>query len=225
MRISYERGEFTEKLNALKQKIFGSTEIVLHRTEIVRAIKPFECLKDDGLRTQFNQCLLELLESASYKVITVTIDKKEHKNRYQVWQAYPYHYCLTALLERYVLWLRGANSCGDVMIESRGEKDNRKLEASYSRLYLGGTDWVGYKAFQNRLTTRKLKIEEKARNIAGLQLSELLANPSMWLMICEKSKCEMLSPFGIQVASILKKSKYRRRYDGVIAGIGTKWLP
>ncbi len=168
---------------------------------------------------------MKLLDETSYRVITVVIDKKDHKDRYQVWQAYPYHYCLMALMERYVMWLHGAGACGDVLVESRGEKDNRKLQESYSRLYGKGTEWVGPKFFQCCLSTKELKIKDKRANVSGLQLAEMIANPSMWSLICEKTGQPMTSRFGAQIVEILKRSKYRRKYNGQIAGIGTKWLP
>lgn len=182
-------------------------------------------MQDDQLRAQFDEELLVLLESSSYRVITVVIDKLEHRNRYLRWQAYPYHYCLMALLERYVLWLELAGSCGDVMAESRGKKENRQLSESFSRLYSRGTDYVSAKTFQSRLSTRELKIKKKEANIAGLQLADLIANPSMRGIVCERTGTEMTAEFGIRVVRILKKNKYRRKYNGEITGVGTKWLP
>jgi hypothetical protein len=187
MRISRESGEFANALNTLKTSVFGNTNIVLHRTSIVTKRPPFDCLNDPDKCAEFDTGVLKLLEESSYRVITVVIDKKEHKGRYRVWQAYPYHYCLMALMERYVLWLQGAGTCGDVMAESRGEKDNRKLQESYERLYAKGTEYVGYKLFQQSLSTKELKIKDKRANVPGLQLADLIANPSMWFLISEKT--------------------------------------
>jgi len=225
MRIQHEAEFLTPQLDAIKKKIFGNVEVVLHRTEIVHRRNPFQCLEDRQIRAQFDEELLALLESSSYRVITVVIDKLEHKRRYLKWQAYPYHYCLMALLERYVLWLELAGSCGDVMIESRGRKENKQLSDSFARLYRNGTDYVSKKMFQNRLSTKELKIRSKQANIAGLQLADLIANPSMRSLVCERNDTQMTAEFGIRVVEILKKNKYRRKYNGEISGVGTKWLP
>jgi hypothetical protein len=225
MSIAHEQTVVEPALNILKARIFHDPNIVLHRTEIVYRRPPFECLEDVKLRTDFDQSILKLVENASYRVITVVIDKLEHTRRYQIWQANPYHYCLLALLERYVMWLQLANSYGDVMAESRGKKDNKKLCASYTRLFQKGTEYVGYKVFQQRLTSRELKIKEKSANVAGLQIADLIANPSMRSLICEKTGTTMRADFGMHVVSILKKNKYRRSSNGTIAGRGTKWLP
>jgi hypothetical protein len=225
MGIRHDREEFKEALDALKVSIFGRTDIILHRNEIVRQIGPFACLRDHALHAKFDAAALELVENSSYRVITVVIDKLEHKQQYLVWQAYPYHYCLMALLERYVIWLDGADSYGDVMTESRGKKDNKQLSESYQRLYDRGTDYVAKKEFQKRLTTRELKISEKSANVSGLQLADLLANPSMRSMICERYGTKMTAQFGWQIVEILKNDKYRRKHNGQIGGVGRKWLP
>ena len=225
MRIQHEAESLAPQLDAIKVRIFGTNEIVLHRTEIVYRRDPFRCLEDNQLRAQFDEEILALLESCSYRVITVVIDKLEHRRRYLRWQAYPYHYCLTALLERYVLWLELAGSCGDVMAESRGKKENKQLSESFVRLYARGTDYVSGKMFQQRLSTKELKIRSKHANIAGLQLADLIANPSMRALICERDGTKMNAEFGVRVVEILKKNKYRRKYNGEISGVGTKWLP
>jgi hypothetical protein len=225
MRIANEAGKFADDLHKVKIDIFGSRNVILHRTDITRKEPPFDCLKDTARCAEFDEAILKLLRDSSYRVITVVIDKKEHKNRYRTWQAYPYHYCLMALMERYVMLLQRAGSCGDVMAESRGENDNRKLQDSYARLYSKGTEWVGYKLFQQSLSTKELKIKDKKANIPGLQLADLIANPSMWSLICEKTNTQMISPFGAQIVEILRRNKYRRKFNGQIAGIGTKWLP
>jgi uncharacterized protein DUF3800 len=225
MGISYERDVLEPALNILKTRIFGTPNIVLHRTEMVYRRPPFENLDNDEVRSDFDKSALSIIENASYRVITVVIDKREHKRRYLVWHAYPYHYCMLALLERYVLWLKSAGSYGDVMAESRGKKDNKKLIESYARLYRGGTDFVDKKLFQQRLSTKELKIKDKRANVAGLQLADLLANPSMRAVICEKTHTQMTAGFGSQIVEILNRAKYRRRFDGVISGVGTKWLP
>jgi len=225
MRIGYERDTLEPALNILKIRIFGTAQIVLHRTEMVYKRPPFERLENEEIRADFDKSILSIIGKARYRVITIVMDKQEHRRRYVVWQAYPYHYCLLALLERYVLWLKSAGSCGDVMAESRGKKDNMKLVESYARLYKDGTTFVDKKLFQQHLSTKELKIKDKAANIAGLQLADLLANPSRRAIICEKTGEQMDRNFSSKVVEILNRAKYRRRFDGVITGVGTKWLP
>lgn len=225
MTLEYETGEFTIALNELKQDIFGTQDIVLHRREMLEAKPPFEKLADPAIRQQFNGRLLQLLTEAEYKVFTVVIDKKEHKERYVVWRFHPYHYCLTVLLERYVQYLARISQMGDVLVESRGKKENMQLERAYRYIYEHGSDHVPVKYFQERLTSAHLKIKPKSANVAGLQLADVIANPSCRSLICEKTKAEMIAEFGKSIQAILKENKYLKRFDGAIPGWGTKWLP
>ncbi len=227
MREAYASGDFTGKLNAIKQAIFGRSDFTLHRREILDAAPaPFDVLKNDDTRKRFDDALIDLIETATYRVVTVIIDKKEHKAKYKVWHFQPYHYCLTVLLERYGLLLSANNSIGDVMAESREKKDNKQLSKAYRYIWRNGTDNLGSAFFQRWLSSREIKIKRKADNVAGLQLADLIANPSCRDLICTRNNTEMTANFGKKVVEILHRKKYRRSSPGgLVVGWGTKWLP
>lgn len=226
VRLDYERADLTAALNALKNQIFGTTTIIFHRRDIIDRRPPFHVLSDAQLCQQFDTLLTQLLATATYRVFTAVIDKKEHMRRYKVWRFHPYHYCLTVLLERYVLWLQRIGSVGDVLAESRGKKENMQLEKAYRYLFANGTDHVSAATFQNRLTSKDLKLQPKAANVTGLQMVDLIANPSCRDLICQKGGVQMKAPYGTRVVAILRKNKYLKSpVTGMIEGWGTKWLP
>jgi Protein of unknown function (DUF3800) len=225
MRLDYELEGFTTALNAVKQDIFGTTNIILHRRDILTAKPPFEALNNEATRAHFDELVLKLMGTASYRAFTVVIDKHEHQHKYAVWRFHPYHYCLTVTLERYVQFLSKFHQPGDVMVESRGKKENMQLEKAYKHIYQNGSDHVPSTLFQQHLTSRELKIRQKAANIAGLQLADLIANPSCRDLICEKTGAQMMAEFGKEVVEVLKKKRYLRSPTGKIPGWGTKWLP
>jgi hypothetical protein len=226
MRLQYESTEFTEKLNCLKMEVFGTEDIVLHRRELLRAEPPFGNLKKRSIRNRFNELVLNLISKSTYRVITVVIDKAEHNRRYQVWRFHPYHYCLTVLLERYVQWLWRLDRVGDVMVESRGKKENMQLAKAYRYVYRNGSQYVPTRLFQQRITSRQLKIQSKSSNVSGLQLADLIANPSCRALICERDGVPMTAEFGRQIVETLKRNKYLKNpFNGNVAGWGTKWLP
>jgi hypothetical protein len=117
------------EIEALKNEIFGHNPpqytIVLHRREILRKEKPFDCLQDAEVNAKWEARILELIESLPYIVNTVLIDKHEHTRRYGEWQYNPYHYCMLALVERYLLWLRRHHLTGDVLADP-GAKERTK---------------------------------------------------------------------------------------------------
>ena len=112
-----------------KQYFFSHPDepIIFHRKEMVQKRPPFHVLKDPETEIRFNSELLHKLNLWDYKVITVLIDKKEHKELYSVWRYDPYHYCLALLMERYYSFLKDNKQCGDVMVESRGAKEDMRL--------------------------------------------------------------------------------------------------
>lgn len=199
--------------------------IVFHRKELLSGKPPFHALRDPNLRDSFNTELLSLLHELNYLVVTVVIDKLEQKQRYAVWRFDPYHYALTVLAERYVQWLQGKATRGDLMAESRGGKEDRRLKASFARLYEEGTEYVSPDVFTQWLTSGELKVRPKAANVTGLQLADLIAHPSFKSMCREKDPNILAAPFGAEIVKILEASKYLRSANGRIEGWGRKWLP
>jgi hypothetical protein len=132
---------------------------------------------------------------------------------------------MTVMIERYVMLLKECNGRGDVMAEWRGAAPNMRLERSFSRLYIKGSGNVTAAEMKLYLSSSQLKIAKKEANIAGLQLSDLIAHPARTQLICQLRNEEMRAPFGKEVVRILIEQKYRRSPAGVIEGFGVKLLP
>jgi hypothetical protein len=79
---------------------------------------------------------------------------------------------------------------------------------------------------QQHLTSREIKLETKDANVCGLQLVDMIANPSHQLLKCSLQGQEMKAPFAKRVVGILKKSRYARApRTGKMEGWGLKTLP
>ncbi len=218
------------EMNEIKRRFFQrdpDEPVIFHRKELVNKRSPFQALWDQGIEQQFNTELLLALARWEYQVITVVIDKKAHRDQYAVWHHHPYHYCLSVLLERFVLFLHYNDYQGDVMVESRGGKEDRKLKDSYNRLYRHGTDHIPVERWQERLTSSQLKVKPKSANVAGLQLADLIAHPVQREILIENGLLvDKRNIFGDQICAILRQSKYyRHRGTGQIEGYGKKLLP
>jgi len=228
LELGYVQTTVFPQIEELKQRYFNShpdEPIILHRKELVNKAPPFDSLRDPVVEQSFNQDFLKLLNDLDYVVITVVIDKLEHQTRYQVWRFDPYHYCLTILVERYVLWLQSRNFHGDVMAESRGGKEDRRLKDSFERVYDLGSDFIQPKVFATHLTSRQLKVKAKSNNIAGLQLADIIAYPSFRAILARHNNQPLPVNFGGQISQILEASKLHRSPTGQINGWGRKWLP
>jgi len=226
--LDHVRDVVFPEIEALKGRFFDShpdEPLILHRKELVNERFPFHSLRDPAVEASFNSELLKLLQELHYVVITVVIDKLEHNQHYQVWRFDPYHYSLSVVLERYVLWLKRNDYRGDVMAESRGGKEDRRLKASFSTLYNRGTEFIAPSVFAIRLTSSKLKVKPKSNNIAGLQLADLIAHPSYKATLAKHNQQDLPDNFGGRIAKILRGSKYNRSPEGKIEGLGQKWLP
>ncbi|MBN1804575.1 MAG: DUF3800 domain-containing protein [Sedimentisphaerales bacterium] len=202
------------QMEKLKSDYFGShpdDPVILHRKEVINAKHPFEALRDTETRSNFDKDLLKLLADWEYTVISVCLDKKSHKETYQVWRYDPYHYCLTMLLERFTFFLEQHETKGDVMAESRGGKEDTRLKKSFSRLQQEGTEYMKPKRFQSVHTSKQLKVKPKANNISGLQLADLIAYPSRNEILKENNQFDReLPPFAKKVIEILQRKYYQR---------------
>ena len=228
MELDYVAKAVTPRFEQLKARYFDAhpdEPVVLHRKEMLSAKPPFHALRDQKRRKAFDGELLNMLKDLEYQVITVVIDKLEQRQRYTVWRFDPYHYALTILVERYVKWLERLEAKGDVMAESRGGKEDRRLKASFSRLYTEGSDYIAPEVFSQWLTSGELKVRPKTANVTGLQLADLIAHPSFQRTRSMREPEVVLGPFGAEIVQILEEFKYLRDAHGRIDGWGRKWLP
>lgn len=226
----YSDSIFIPEFNRLKHDYFQKDPdepIVFHRKELINKTPPFQILRNPEIEHKFNKDLLDGLERWDYKVITVVIDKKAHRDQYQQWHYHPYHYCLAALLERYVLFLNYSSNRGDVVVEKRGGKEDEKLLNSFERLWRFGTDKIPKEIWQKTLTSHEMKLHKKEANIAGLQLADIIAHPSRREVLLDHQLItDKRDVFGDQICRILQKGKYRRDdRAGRIDGFGKKLLP
>lgn len=199
---------------------------ILHRKEIINKRYPFHVLRDPEKERAFNADLLSLLGELPYVVVTVVIDKLEHKTKYTTWRYHPYHYCLAVLLERFILYLENKSGIGDALAESRGGREDMKLKNSYSGLYKNGTEFICSDRFENSLTSCQLKVKPKRNNTAGLQLADLLAYPSKQDVLRRHSLIPQAADvFGDRITQLLETTKYYRGRSGEIDGYGRKLLP
>jgi len=194
-------------------QVFGShpdDPVILHRKELVNRREPFVSPRDPAVNAAFDGELLGLMRSWDYTVISVCLDKKAHRQKYTVWQYDPYHYCLAMLLERYVYFLNRRGLRGDVIAESRGGKEERRLKESFARLYEKGSGYADAAQMSRALTSRQLKVRQKSNNLAGLQLADLVAHPSRDEILNENGYARTIAPFAAEVIAVLQ-SKYDQR--------------
>lgn len=217
----------SESLTALKADIFGpaNKSVILHRRDIIDKKGVFSVLKDDAVRVKFDADFAGLVSTLVGPAFTGSIDKQAHLEKYTKWQFNPYHYVMTCLLERFVLWLNRTGNVGDVMGEARNPKHDAQLRRSFRYFYNHGTQ-VRTDVIQRCLISKELRLEPKAANVAGLQIADLLAHPAHRTFKFLKLREDPPSDYGASLAAILEKSVYDRNpRNGNVEGYGRKWLP
>jgi len=225
----YYRATFRPEMERLKQKHFPHNPdepVILHREDIINQRGPFWRLRDSEREKAFNEGFLQFIKGQDYRVITVVIDKKTHIERHGKAAYHPYHYCLTALLERYCGFLNFYNAQGAVLAESRGGTEDMRLKGAYQKLYMEGTWYRGSKFFQQALTSSQIKVKPKSANIAGLQIADLLAHPSKQEILIEEQRIDDPGDnFGKQICQCIQAKYNQQVYQGKIRGYGKVFLP
>lgn len=227
-RIELHISRFQPQVATLKRDIFGPNgdRVILHRREIMRREGPFAVFHDDELRARFDGQTLTLFRELPYLATTVAIDKKQHHDLYGEWLLDPYHYCMMAIVERYVLWMRRHRYHGDVAIEPRNRRPDRRLKEAFQGIYANGTENIPAKIVQQHLTSKEIKFIGKIDNCPAMQVVDLLAHPSTRAMKFERLNLSLPDDYGAKVVEILEKWKYARHpITKVRVGWGKKWLP
>lgn len=208
----YYRNQFQPEFEALKQAHFPHSPdepIVLHREDIYNRRHSFGRLDDPALNAAWEAGLTDFVLRAQFRLLTVVIDKKAHRERYGDSAMHPYHLGLTFLMERFRGYLMYVGGKGDILAESRGAPEDLALKRVYEETFDQGTYFISAQEFQKVLTTRQLKLKKKEHNIAGLQLADMLAHPAKMELLFARGKIASLgSTFGTRLAGA-----FRNKYD------------
>lgn len=222
------RRTFQPQLEELKQTFFPhdpDDPVIFHRTKLINKKGVFKALQNVAIEDEFNANLLRLVRDTNYSLIAVVIDKKAHIERYEDSAWHPYHYCLTAMLERYCGYLNFLNQKGDVLAESRGGKEDQQLKEAFKHIYESGVHHRSAAWFQKALTSHEIKLKPKNKNIAGLQLADIIAHPAKQEILLEKNCIPaIVQGFGQELCQAFSNKYNNHIFSGKVWGYGKKFL-
>ncbi len=171
----YAEAVIAPRLREFKRAIFGREDIVLHTADIVRQRAGFEALVDPMLRAHFYLELNRLMRELEYRVIACVIHKKAHIERYGPRAADPYLFAIEVVAER-LCYETGYATGGSVMFaERRGVQLDRRLLEAWETLRSRGNEHLSGRDIAARIAS--LELRNKADNVAGLQLADLVVSP------------------------------------------------
>lgn len=226
-KLDYYRNEFLPTIEAFKRDFFDPDEyVILHAKEIMQRQGPFHVLQNPETVQRFDAGIIDLIANAEYAVINVVIDKKNHIENFGTIAWHPYHYCLANILTRYCFFLKKQKARGDVLAESRGKTEDFELKKVFSTIHEKGTRFQSNAFFQQYLTSKEIKVKPKDKNIAGLQLADLLANPLKKYTLLQKGivKEPDESLFWLKIVEAAKPKLDCRERDGLIDGYGLVFI-
>ena len=212
--LEHVQNKVHPEMESLKATYFNShpdEPVILHRSDIMNRRGAFQPLRDSRVNNAFGTEILQRLREWEYVVITVCLDKEKHVQRSGAWSRDPYHSCMEILLERFCFLMGQLHSTGDVMAESRGGREDRRLKEEFRQLWGTGTDRLKPETLQSLLTSRELKVKPKSANTAGLQVADLIVNPSRSEILAENGFLgRELGAFTKEIIEILKGKYYQR---------------
>lgn len=226
-KLDYYRDQFGPTIESFKKDFFDPDEqVILHAKDIIQRRGHFHILQNKEIASRFDAGLIDLIANAEYTVINVVIDKKNHVENFGTAAWHPYHYCLANMLARYCFFLKKRKAKGDVLAESRGKTEDFELKKIYSTIYDKGTRFQSNVFFQQYLTSKEIKIKPKEKNVAGLQLSDILAHPLKKHTLLQKGLLQDpdASLFWLKVIEVVKPKLDRREHDGNVDGYGLVFI-
>jgi hypothetical protein len=203
-------------VDALKQRFWSRTDVILHSSEIRKHRGIFSFLGNADKRQEFYEAINQLISTMDFTIIAVVILKKAHLDHYGDGARHPYHLSLEFIMERYSMLMnrKGNNIEGYMMAESRGLKEDTLLKNQYFNLKRFGTR---YQPTLGNISS--FWMEKKTANFAGLQIADLVAYP-----IAAKVLRPDLEQKSFDVI-IKKLDKAPANKGGGILGYGLKIFP
>ncbi len=198
---------------------------VLHQEEIWNKQGIWGKLRNKDINIEFGNKFLQILKEVEFTVFCVVLDKKEHLEKYGNSAMHPYHYALNVILEQYYLFLKKSRGTGDVYIESRGKKEDGLLQASYENFWHHGTSFINSDSIQSHISSKNIKIKEKVKAIAGLELADLLAMPTKLdvLHTCRNDLMPTLDQnYNLKIINIISQKYFQK--DQKCNGYGKKFI-
>jgi len=163
----------------LKFKYFGHDAAILLEREIRKQEPPFAFLRQNAaLREAFMDDVSAIMAEVPFHAYSAVIDKLKHKARYtNPWNPYEIamQFCMEKLSNRLVAdGQRGRLT--HVLFEARGREEDRQLELEFRRVAANDKRW-GWRTVDFTRTPLEPVFVPKAANLAGHQLSDLIARP------------------------------------------------
>lgn len=163
----------------LKFKWFGHDAAILHEREVRKQMPPFDFLRTDvATRDAFMADVNAIMGDVPFHAYVSVIDKARLRQRYPE-PHNPYDlamlFCMEKLSNRLVVDGQ-RDRLTHVLFEGRGRAEDAQLELEFRRVTANQRQW-GWRKVNFRRTPLEPVFVPKAANLAGHQLTDLIARP------------------------------------------------
>lgn len=165
------------RFNDFKMKYWGHNNIILHESDIRRPKKTeYYFLNDENSYTEFMTDLSNVIKETEFFHITTIVDKNKLSKRQN--HSNIYEFALLFCMERLHQQLEYSQKkkIVDVIIESRGKKEDKEIELEFRRILDGQQKTFASSTAFNSVPYR-FHVKRKECNIIGLQIADLIARP------------------------------------------------
>jgi hypothetical protein len=217
MEEEYHHTFAAERLREFKERLFGTSGIILHTADFTRNKGGFERMVRHSFRLEFFTQLEGLIDGLEFKIVASVIRKQEHLE-YGLNAVDPYLLSLSLLVERFIFECGSAG--GTIVAEARDPTLNNALELAFLNLKIQGTNYLPATKIQKRI--HNFAIRDKSENLTGLQIADVVASPIGRYSIGKATYPAYCSQGDF--FQIVRK-KFRQDWAGKIEGTGLITLP
>ena len=204
-------------INAIKNSVFGNTEVILHESELRAAKGYYSEMRKEKKRTFFWNELNRVFTTLNIKTIGAAIDIDKYRSFYEESSLNnEYFIVLQIVLENFIHFLQKNNALGSVFIESRNHKEDTDIRNIYYKIMANGTLYLNANSFQDKLLNN-LNFVIKEDNNIGVQLADFVPGTL-------NRKCNGLNPKTPSIFKAIESNLYNGNCDSV-GRFGFKVMP
>lgn len=170
------------KINDLKQKHLGRTDVIFHYTDMKNNNGAFSKFQDSSIRNKFWTDFVNTIKVIDFTTIGVYFDQNLMTELYKNSGTTNYDIAYRHLLENYMHFLKEHEGVGSICIESRTFKENMFLQRNHFDYIENGSIYYNSKNTSDYLSTIGFII--KGDNCIGLQIADII--PARFMRIVNK---------------------------------------
>jgi hypothetical protein len=172
--------DIQSRMEAIKSKFWGDKTVIFRSYNLRKNRKEFEIfIGQSKLKSELIECINSLVSESRFRIVCPVIHKEEHKARYgkNAWGVY--ETAITFMLQRCVYAMEKVSTPTikklNIILEERSPDQDEQIKKHIYNLMERGDLFVSADEYKRYINS--IEFAGKYKNIAGLQLADLMAYP------------------------------------------------